>query len=567
MSFSGQWDLVLMIDGIDYSARLTGRVSIEAGEDEARTATLELVPTLAEQIDAFVGLALTIDVVIDGTTTRRFIGKVATSEFNPDTRVIDITARDAYQDTINKCTTAAEVGVLLGGHETASAKLVAWSDDKPSPGQYFEALRDTALGSYFISSQGVWTYRAWTIGAATHTFTAAQVLDESVKLTESERAYLPKSIKAKLTARLPRLWSAECRLLWAGLDYVLVGRGRGSWPSVQSIESALGGVSGWVIKGSPIYTHPNRAYVIPLEGGGNAALAIAYPETYAIAMDVTMYSRWSQQVDVVYSMTINIGGESDVDDSIAESISSDFDASSWESATPTEASANIFAWNAPAVVTPKTGYEALPQPWPPANGCQYHYPDIGVDGLAAAVRFVAAKAARTACSGRRRRGVQFECFAAPGVDIGAVVAMATSKVSARGQVTAFSDSFDFDSGDAISRFSLACPVGTTDATAVTVVVQQPSTTGLSIAVAAPALANHVGADTETPANPDPDALFGSFSNTGAGITGYDDTAPGYVTQFRVCLPEVAAEFRDGTTVDIAPTVAWTISGGDLEVTL
>lgn len=567
MSIKGVWSLIATIGGVDYSGRLTGRVSIDGGEDEARTATLELVPTTAGEIDAFVGQALVIDAVIDGVTTRRFVGKVATSEFNPDTRLIDVTARDAYQDTINGCADAAAVGVLLGGHETASAALVSWPDDKPDPAQYFEALRDTVAGTYFVGNTGVWTYKSWIIGAAARTFSAGEVFDESVKLTETERAYLPKAIKAKLTARLPRLWSAECRLLWSGLDSVLVGRGRGSWPSVQSIESALGGVSGWAVKGSPAYTHPNRSYVIPLEGGRNAALMIAYPETYAIALDVTMYHRWSQMVDVVYSMTINIGGESDVDDSIAESISSDFDTGSWESATPTESAASIFAWNAPAVVTPKTGYESLPLPWPPANGCQYHYPDIGVDGLAAAVKAVAAKAFRSACSGRRKRGVQFECFAAPTVDIGAVVAMATSKVSARGQVTAFSDIYDFDNGEAVSKFTLACPVGTNDATAVTVAVAQPSAAGLSIAVAAPALANHVGADTETPDNPDPDALFGSFSNTGVGITGYDDTAPGYVTQFRVCLPEVGAEYRDGTTVDIVPTVTWSISGGDLEVTL
>lgn len=563
--------VTLIVGATDYSARVSGQLKITAEEESARLANFSITPVSAVEMDALDGAAVTIDIKVDDgaspVTYRRFTGAVATWSYNAGQRLISITARDEYQETIKACASAAEVETLIGGHATISAKLASWSSDKPNPTSYFNALLATVQGSYYITGSGVWTHIPWTISATpAASFAAGDVFDDSLSIDGAEKSGLPASINAKLTARLPRLWAAEVNLAWTGLDYVLVGRGRGSWPTVQSIQSAMSSADGWLVKGTPTYTHPNYAYVIPLEGGGNAAMAIANPESIAIALSATMYSRWYQEVDVTYSISIDLGGASDADESIADSFSSEFDASSWEQAPSSQTTVNIYAWNAPVVEETPTGYEGLPAPWPTANHSMFHYPDIGDAGLTAAARAVVAKAVRVAASGLRKRRVSFERIVDPRFDLGATLAINAFGVAARGQLVSLVHLIDFDAASGSTQYTLACPAGNGSSAGFSATVTMP-TSSATISPAAPTLTNWVGADTGTPTNPDVNTLLGAFSNTGVNITGYSATAPGYQQQFRIALPEIPASYRDPAIMDIALTADYAISSGALTVTI
>lgn len=562
--------VTLMIGAVDYSARLSGQLQITAEEESARLASFDITPTMASELAALDAAAVTIDLSIDDGTTpvsyRRFTGTVATWSYKPGLRLVNVTARDAYQETIKACTSAAAVQTLIGGHGVIS-KLLSWSDDKPDPAGYFSALLDTVQGSYCIDGAGAWTHIPWVIAATpAATLTAADIFDESLTIEGADKSGLPSAINGKLTARLPRLWAAEVNLSWTGLDPVRVGRGRGSWSTVQSIQSAMSSADGWLVKGTPTFTHPNYAYVIPLEGGGNAAMAVANPESIAIGLAATMYSRWYQEVDIVYSVSIALDGLSDADDSVAESIASEFEASSWESAQSAETTVNIYAWNAPVVEVTPTGYEGLPSPWPPANGSIFHYPDIGAAGLQSAAQAMVSKAVRRAAIGLRKRRLVFETIIDPRFDLGDTLAVSAFGVTAKGQVSRWSITLDFDSAAGSTSLTVACPAGNSSTAGAAVTLTAP-TTSATISLAAPTLSNWVGADTETPANPDVSTILGALSNTGVNITGYSATAPGYQQQFRLALPEIPASYRDPAAIDVSVTATHNISTGQLTVTL
>ena len=53
------WSPVVVINGTNVSARLTGRIDVNAAEDSARTASLAIVPATAADLDGYEGQGIT----------------------------------------------------------------------------------------------------------------------------------------------------------------------------------------------------------------------------------------------------------------------------------------------------------------------------------------------------------------------------------------------------------------------------------------------------------------------------------------------------------------------------
>ena len=563
-----RWAPSVAISGVDVSARLTGRISISAGEDSARIASLDLVPPSVIALQGYEGASITIDVTLFRTgitaTYRLFTGTVERQAFAPASRVASLSCRDGYQERPLACTSAADVEALFAGMAYPAPGILPWNAAVPDPAAYFSGLLETFPGAVAIDGNGLWHATPWAISTPAASFTAGEIFDESITLKTAARADLPSDIHAALVVRGARLHAAEVALTWTEpnfSNYILDGI-----PALpkSTLQSALSGIREWVAKGAPVITSPTPGTYGPI-GGAYHIVTEEGARVLAHSFSGTYYRRWYQQIEYEYTVTIPMGGTSNRDDSIRASLVSTFDAGAWESAPSAESGTSLYSANAPTPAVPPTGYEGLPTPWPPVNGAVDHLPDLTAPELQAAAEHVVARAVRRAAAGRRKRQVGFARPLDPRWEIGAVMAISADGIAAAGQVAELTHDLDLDSGLAESSFTLAVPDGAGSSTGFTASVTAP-TPSVAHVLPAPALGNHIGFSTATLPNPPDDSLQGFLCNVLPTGLHYDAAAPAYEPQFRVVMPEVPALHRDPLTLTQPMTASVSIAAGSLAIT-
>lgn len=566
-----RWSPVAAIDGVDVSARLTGRISINAAEDSARVASLSLIPVSAAALASYDNVPITIDVALylgpTATTYRLFTGTIESREFSAAERVATLMARDGYQERPKSCTTAAEVEALFTGQAYPAPVLLEWSDSEPDPVSYFAGLLDTLPGAVAIDASGLWHVIPWTIPATPDaSFGAGDIYNGSLTVTTANRAELPASISATLVHRIHRLHAAELDISWARVErtrYVVDGL-----PTLpkSTVQAALDGIADWHIKGVPRMTQPAVGSYPVIVGGSTVYYIVSHEQAQITcdALAVSLYRRWYQQVDLRYSIDFAMGGLSDRIESVSATLTSDFDAGAWESPSARDSSTALYAANAPIPAVTPTGYEALPEPHPPTNGAIDYIGSHTSAQRLAALLHVVAKGLRQAASGKRKQRVSFARPIDPRFEIGAALAVSAYGVVATGQVIDLAHDLDLDSGDASSRFTLAVPDGngTVTGASVAMTVSSPSVVH---AFADQVLGNPVGSAIETPAVPVEDALVGFLCNVAPTSANYSASKPAYNTQFRLILPAIPAASRDPLTINRPVTGSYTIAGSGLTI--
>jgi len=573
------WSLRVILAGIDISNRLTGEVEIEAGEDSARIASIDFIPIDAAQLMSAEGQRITVDAIVSGggysTIRRRFTGFVESIYFAASSRVASLRCRDGYQDTIRAAASANAVRALLGGLDTVSARLVAWSDDEPDPVGYFRAALDTVPGATFVDGLGIWRVKKWDIGSPARVYTEDDIFDPGPQLTTPARADMPDRITATLSHRFYRLHNVEAQLSYSRPSVVDFVRRGVFHPQKSMVAQALENLGDWLVKGQPelvspapgVYSVPGATelyYIVPHESAN-----LLLDEMYAV-----VYRRWYQEVTRKYVISIDLGGSGERDESIGYSVRSDWDAAGWERGRKSEPSIGIYAKNAPpgSVATPElTGYEALEAPWPPTNGAMDHSPGLGADEVDLAVRHVVAIALRKAASSRRQQRVTFERPVDLRLEIGDVVGVDAYGVSATGQVMDYREMYDHETAAVVGSYVLACPAGDGAVTQFDVTPEVTDPVYLHI-VTPPALQNWIGADSNTPdAWINPASMAGYFANTLGGLANqlesefYDGNAPVYETQFRIVMPEISALLRDPLTDTVDLPAVIEIAGSGVTV--
>lgn len=552
------WSLIVIAGAYDISARLVGDVTIEAAEDAARLATLALIPASVDQFAALDSAAITIDVVIFGggysARRRRFTGVVERVDFSPATRVATLTCRCGWQERIKACRSAQEVRSLLGGLATVSDLVAQWNDDEPDAWSYFQDALATMPGATFIDGAGVWRAVRWEIDTPALVYTAADMFDPGPTLERASRADTPSAIVATLTHTFHRLHAAALLLLWADLPYydhegpsgIAVRR-----PTRDEWQAALDGLSDWYVASATF------KYFNYLQYGS---------EPPAAELSATMYRRWYQQVVRRYTVTIDMGGTSDRDESISRSIESDFDAGQWESGAGGDAAVEIYAANPPVGTPPPTplGIAALPAPHPPSNGALDHF---GIDDpdIHNAIAHVVAEATRSAAQGRRRQRVTFSRPADLRLEIGVVAGVDAYGLAGVGQLASWSETYSIEGGACVGEYIFACPDGNATETGSTAHVTLPAVDVVH-ALTPPNLTTWVGASTTTPSYYiDPATISGALSNTDSTSAGFDATKPFYEEQVRIVMPEIPATVRDPAEEEVAVSAIVSIAGSGVSI--
>jgi hypothetical protein len=574
------WSVIAVVGGVDVSHQLSGELKIAAVEDGARAAWLELSPLTPGQFEALDSAPITIDVTVNGggylATRRRFTGVVRRVEFDAAHRVARLECRDRYQETIRAAGSASAVQALLGGLPTISDKVVAWDDATPDPVGYFRGLLGTVAGATYIDGSGQWRVVKWDIGAPAISYGTTDVFSDGLSLIRPTREDMPASVVATLTHEYYRLHNAELGLSWEGPAYVnYVTRGI-PHASKAMVVDALAGLGDWVVRGEPVLVSPTPGNY-PVWANGQTAFYTVRHDLAPSQIDelqATVYRRWYQQVTRRYTVTVEVGGSSDRDESINRQIKSQFDADGWESGRRSEPSLGIYSKNPPIGSEDEevpTGYEALSAPWPPANATVDHFGDLAAPDVIAAVRFVIAEAARLVAAGRRQQRLRVERPVDLRVEIGGVGGIDAYGLSGIGQAVEYEEFFDFVGGLCVGTYVFSCPAGNGDETGADAVVAIPAP-AVAHALAAPGLGNWIGGDSNTPRGwIPPDTIAGYLCNTLSDperlleSSFYDPDAPHYETQFRIVLPEISAAHRDPVTETVPVAADIHVAGAGVSV--
>lgn len=544
------WALVVRIGDIDFSAQITGEVVIEAEEDAARLATLSLIPASAAQLVGLDSLPVTIDAIVTGGSfiarQRRFTGVVESVEFLAADRLATLRCRDGYQERIRACVSADDVIRLTGGIAEFSDALLPWNSDEPDPVDFFREVLGTMLGATMIDGGGVWRVLPWVIGAPEVEYRSGDVFDTGLVLQRPSRSDVPSAIVATLTHSFPRLHRMSFSLTWkglGGLDYTE----RGINPPRQSmIADALGGLADWSVVGGVEFENFDP---------------VAWPVN--LSARATLEREWYQDFTRRYVVSIDMGGASDRDESVARAISADFDAEKWEAKGDADSLLDVYAANSPVLMTPEV--EIPFRPTPPQNGAMdYFVADEHV--VRQAIRQVTSEAVRLAAQGRRRQRVTLSRPTDLRLDVGVVVGVEAYGISAVGQVQSWRETYDCEGGGCIGEYVLACPDGGGELETwaepeieipVPEVAHKPKW---------PPLKNWIGGSTRVYSYPkNTDSIAGHLTNVLFGAGEYDDARPRFVEQFRVVTPEIGAQVRDPQEEEVAVGVSFAIAGSGVSV--
>jgi len=567
---ASQWSPSVSIGGADLSAWLTGRMSVQAAEDSPRVATVELIAQSSAWLASIENAPVTIDLSLTntlGTAVQRvFTGTVETWEFNPAGRLVSLSCRDGWNERPAACTSAADVEALLGGLATPAPLVLAWNDSEPDPAGYFSGLLETLPGATCIDASGLWQVIPWDIGSPLASFTAADIVDESLSVNVARRADMPGKISAVLNHRHPRLHQAEVTLYWFRVnfsDFILYGF---PWLMKHTAQATLEGLGEWHIKGVADLVAP--AAMTHMVNIGGSLVPYIVPEiineTLVEEINVTLYRRWYQETETTYTYDIALGGSSDRDQSLSASITSEFDSQTWERLPTTEQSITLFSANGPAPAVTPTGYEGLPLPHPAANTAIDHWGAVVQGDLDAAGAHLLAKAVRTAAKALRSTTVKFSRPLDLRYGLGDVLAVSAYDVAATGQVVDLSLDLDIDAGSATSTYTLAVPDSASGSTASTATLTAPANSVIHT-LTAPTLGNHFGARLDTPSTFVEDDLQGFLFNTATTGNDYSAAKPAFFEQFRIVMPEIPAPYRDGLKQAGSVSASWSIAGGSLSI--
>lgn len=233
------WRVVVLVDGVDVSARLTGEVDVDALEGSSRVASFAVAQAGTDEL-GWSGRTVKIYTARgDGSEQRlQFSGRI-------DTPTIDLASRVAAFDCVASvqaaCANApfAELASLIGGRHAPSVfgdALDGW--------QYASAMIRTVPAALETGPTGALRVVPWAAGAPDVTF--ARAVDGSVRLSLQSWADLRNVVELEYQYRYPLLHQRLRGLRWDHLPQPVVAQLDLWYPSRETVQQAVDSVSGWV---------------------------------------------------------------------------------------------------------------------------------------------------------------------------------------------------------------------------------------------------------------------------------------------------------------------------------
>lgn len=422
------WALRLLVDGMDYTAQLTGQMTIIRQEGAAGLADFGLFIALGLPVvpPDWKGRSVTIDYITTSqfvtSEARRYTGQISIANWNPISRVLTCECSDQLQQRVEGMTVEA-IDSLVGGYWSAD---VFEEVDGRSHWDYALERLSTRPVSLDCSPLGDMRVTSWYAGAPDFIFGEGTVLYQTLDLQQSDLSRTTNRIEIEFSYRYSRLWQRNQAYTWivpAG-SFCNWREDSHELPTIEMVQEALTG-SGQAIV--------SESYVTaPLSDPDPCGTGIAWVNQFdnlVIGTGITGGRRWVQTVTESYTLTFATTDGEDEARQVVQRQSASLQIESDEE------------WTEGDMAGTDTGYQ-----------------DVIDDTRRAAMFEVVANEARTALISANRETLlswQVPTSMVLGIDLIHTLEVDCSGVRARGKCRRIADSFDLGSGSAVTTLSIA----------------------------------------------------------------------------------------------------------------
>lgn len=305
-----RWRLRVTVGGIDVTARLTGQVSVDRERGAAGLAdfTLQMDAGPVVPMD-WVGREVVIDYISTAlgvtTETRRYTGRVVTTEWGSLARLLVCHCGDQLQQRVEAMSTEA-VEALIPSYWSSE---VYEAVDGRSRWDYAQERLTSVQGSLDSSATGDLRLTSWYAGNIDFTFGAGTTVYDSVALSYADLTSLTNTVEIEASYRFPRLRQLNENFTWVHPDTNGMGGMSGfcQWrpdstelPDVAMVRDAVTG-SGLSLVRNPGY---NRVPLSAPDPCGNGQPWVNNYADLLLAASLTGGRRWSQPVTEKYALKV-----------------------------------------------------------------------------------------------------------------------------------------------------------------------------------------------------------------------------------------------------------------------
>lgn len=203
------WGAIVIIGGVDLSARVVGEIRIDAEEESARIAELAILPAPATvfTVSAWVGKSITIDIAdmasgSPANVQRLFSGIIDTPLLDLHQQRIGLRCTDDLQNYLDSLAAAAIDSAIPGGYSSPvifDPAARGWSHSQDRCSTLPASLDKDPAGTLRLTS---WTPKVTPDLSFTE---AAHLLDGSLALSLASRSQLVNSVAIDFAYRFPRV--------------------------------------------------------------------------------------------------------------------------------------------------------------------------------------------------------------------------------------------------------------------------------------------------------------------------------------------------------------------------
>ncbi|PHS70539.1 MAG: hypothetical protein COB22_07895 [Cycloclasticus sp.] len=300
------WQAVIMLDGVDMSARQSGRIRVSMSEDSARLAHFELMP-FSGAIDPYqwIGVAVSIDYVtydsagVMQSAHRLFTGKVNEPIYDPVTRFTSFECTDGLQESLELLDKNG-VDLMVGGYH--SDTVFSETEDL---WLYAQQRLSTIPASYDCDVNGQGRLTLWQPkSVADATFGVGTVIHESLGLKLISRRDIVNTVNINFSYRYGREWHREIGAMWNyDRPFFQFLSDQTFLPNRAMILSALS--SAWDIKSISFTKLPQTGVYTNSEGSQTVWSITEELRDYLVfGASFTLSKNWLQDITESYSIEV-----------------------------------------------------------------------------------------------------------------------------------------------------------------------------------------------------------------------------------------------------------------------
>lgn len=472
------WDIQVVLDGVDVSASLFGIIKIDIERSAARLAEFKMLISGSVTGDTWTGKTVVIYYSNESTTYQKFTGVVIEPIIDIGNKSVTCRCSDDFQRKIDALSNAA-IKTALGGYWSKfvfSETNTGW--------RYAQDLLTTVNKSMQLNDAGSVEVTGKTASAtADYTFDSG-IIDESLSVTLVKRSDIINKVQIKFDVRFERLFHRLQRFEWTtGPTFCAWSADTYRLPNQGMIESACNSNSWRLTSKSFTSLWPSGLYTC---SGNPVAHINDYPDGI-IGFDVSAAFRWQQSVTDSFDITVTAADSVTAFGELKNTLqfSADFPST-------------ITGWTDQA-----SDYTYLPTGFSLDSEKDQYRDELNIVEMNAALDCAIAVAIQKINESHASSSVAFKTPLFPTAAIDKTVAIADADCAATGVLSRIEHEFDFDKGTAITQMTVQVSAGKSTSANPTQTWTLPAHVGLPPGTigwhAIDSMDVHIGGKTASPA--------------------------------------------------------------------